>query len=106
WYFEMTKPAELEARAFPFFDRFPLRLSKRHDLAVFREITTVVQAGRHLSVDGFIEILALRAPMNPAGNRRRPDYELIRALRLWESSEAIRKAPLSKREDEDMVHAP
>ena len=83
-----------------------LRLAKASDLAVFRQITTMVQAGRHLSVDGFIEILAMRAPMNRGGKRRRTDDELIEALRGWESSEAIRKAPLSKREDEDMVHAP
>jgi hypothetical protein len=106
WYFEITKPAELEARVFPFFDRFPLRLAKCCDLGVFRQITAMVQAGRHLSVDGFIEVLALRAPMNRGGKRRRTDEELIEALRVWESSEAIRKAPLRKREEEDMVHAP
>jgi hypothetical protein len=106
WYFEMTKPTELEARAFPFFERFPLRLPKANDLAVFREICTMVQLGRHLTIDGFIDVLALRAPMNRGGKRRRSDEELIAALRSWESSEAIRKAPLWKREDEDMVHAP
>jgi hypothetical protein len=106
WYFEVTKPVELERRVFPFFERFPLRLEKARDLAVFRQITTMVQAGRHLSVDGFIEVLALRAPMNRGGKRRRTDEELICALRSWESSEAIRKAPPSKPEDEDMVHAP
>jgi LAGLIDADG DNA endonuclease family protein len=106
WYFEMTKPEELVVRAFPFFDRFPLRFAKTIDLAIFRQITAMVQAGRHLSVDGFIEVLALRAPMNRGGKRRRTDEELIEALRCWESSEAIRKAPLSKREEEDMVHAP
>jgi hypothetical protein len=102
----VTRPEDLEARVFPFFERFPLRLSKASDLAVFRQITTMVQSGRHLSVDGFIECLALRAPMNRGGKRRRTDDELIEALRRWESSEAIRKAPLLKREDEDMVHAP
>jgi hypothetical protein len=106
WYFEVTKPEELAVRVFPFFDRFPLRLAKCRDLDVFRQITAMVQAGQHLSVEGFIEVLALRAPMNRGGKRRRTDEELIEALRLWESSEAIRKAPLSKREDEDMVHAP
>jgi LAGLIDADG endonuclease len=106
WYFEVTKPEELEARVFPFFERFPLRLAKCCDLEVFRQITTMVQQGRHLSVEGFIEVLALRAPMNRGGKRRRTDEELIGALRSWESSEAIRKAPFWKREDEDMVHAP
>jgi hypothetical protein len=106
FYFEVTKPEELEARVFPFFERFPLRLAKRGDLAVFRQIATMVRSGRHLCVEGFIEVLALRAPMNRGGKRRRTDEELIEALRSWESSEAIRKAPLLKREDEDMVHAP
>jgi hypothetical protein len=106
WYFEVTKPKELEARVFPFFERFTLRGCKSGDLAVFRRIAAMVQSGRHLSVEGFIEILALRAPMNRGGKRRRTDEELIVALRSWESSEAIRKAPPSKREDEDMVHAP
>ena len=106
WYFEVTKPESLEARVFPFFDRFPLRLTKSNDLRVFRQITTMVQRGRHLSVDGFIEVLALRAPMNRGGKRRRTDEELIEALRSWESSEAIRKAPPLKLVDEDMVHAP
>ena len=44
--------------------------------------------------------------MNRGGKRGRTDEELIEALRIWESSEAIRKAPLLKREEEDMVHAP
>jgi hypothetical protein len=106
WYFEVTKPEELEARVFPFFERFPLRLSKANDLAVFRQIATMVRTGRHLSIDGFIDILALRGPMNRGGKRRRTDEELIGALRSWESSEAIRKAPRLKPGDEDMVHAP
>jgi hypothetical protein len=106
WYFEVTKPEELEARVFPFFERFPLRLSKARDLTVFRQIATMVQTGRHLSIDGFIDILALRGPMNRGGKRRRTDEQLISALRSWESSEAIRKAPRLKPGDEDMVHAP
>ncbi len=105
-YFEVTRPDELEARVIPFFERFPLRLAKAADLRVFCEITRLVQAGRHLCVAGIIEILTLRAPMNRGGKRRRTDDEIIRALRDWESSEAIRKAPLLRPADEEMVHAP
>lgn len=105
-YFEITKPKELEARVFPFFERFPLRGPKARDLAVFRTITTQVQQGRHLSLDGVIEILALRGPMNRGGKRRRTDDEIIEALRIRESSEAIRRAPALKLQGEDMVHAP
>ena len=49
-YFEVTRPLELVERIFPFFDRFPLRGSKRTDLMVFREITDLVLSGQHLSV--------------------------------------------------------
>lgn len=106
FYFEVTRPVELEARVFPFFERFPLRGPKAHDLAVFREVTHLVLSGRHLLPVGIIEILALRAPMNRGGKRRRTDDQIIEALRSWESSEAIRKAPSLKPTDEDMVHAP
>src|SRR5262249_20291495 len=105
-YFEVTKPDDLEGRVFPFFERFPLRGPKAADLAVFREIARRIQTGRHLSVDGVIEILAMRGPMNRGGKRRRSDEEIIAALRDWESSEAIRRAPPLKLVDEDMVHAP
>jgi hypothetical protein len=106
FYFEVTKPADLEERVFPFFERFPIRGPKASDLAVFRHITTLIQAGRHLTSRGIGEILALRGPMNRGGKRRRTDDEIIEALRIWESSEAIRRAPASKQRDEDMVHAP
>ena len=106
FYFEVTKPADLEARVFPFFDRFPLRCPKLNDLAVFRQITALVRSGRHLTPRGIGDILALRGPMNRGGKRRRSDDEIIEALRSWESSEAIRRAPALKQRDEDMVHAP
>jgi hypothetical protein len=106
YYFEVTKPTDLEERVFPFFERFQIRGPKAKDLAVFRQITELVQSGRHLCVAGIGEVLALRGPMNRGGKRRRTDDEIIEALRIWESSEAIRRAPSSKQRDEDMVHAP
>ncbi len=104
FYFEVARPSELEARVFPFFERFPLRGPKASDLAVFRQIATLVQSGRHLSVEGIGDILILRGPMNRGGKRRRSDEEIVAVLRSWESSEAIRKAPPLKPGDEDMVH--
>jgi LAGLIDADG endonuclease len=93
FYFEVTKPNELEARVFPFFDRFALRGAKSCDLMVFRQITGLVQAGHHLSATGIEDILALRGPMNRGGKRRRSDAEIVAVLRSRESSEAIRGAP-------------
>ncbi len=93
FYFEVTKPLELEVRVFPFFERFPLRGSKQEDLAIFRRITALVQSGRHLHPAGIEAILALRAPMNRGGKRWRTDEEIVAVLRSRESSEAIRGAP-------------
>ena len=104
FYYEVTRPTELAVRVFPFFERFPLRGPKANDLAVFRQITSLVQSGRHLLPAGIIEILALRNPMNRGGKRRRTDEQIIDVLRSWESSEAIRRAPSLKLTDEDMVH--
>jgi hypothetical protein len=52
YYFEVTTVSGCVERVFPFFDRFPLRGAKRHDLERFRRITTLIQLGRHLSPDG------------------------------------------------------
>ena len=106
FYFEVTTPAQLEEVVFPFFDCFPLRTPKAADLAVFRQITLLVRSGRHLTIEGFEEILTLRAPMNRGGKRRRRDEEIVMTLRNWESSEAIRRAPSLKPTDEDMVQTP
>lgn len=80
FYFEVTRPTELEARVFPFFDRYPLRGPKARDLAIFREITRLVRSGRHLSPSGIEHILSLRSPMNRGGKRRRCDVEILAAL--------------------------
>jgi hypothetical protein len=73
FYFEVTTAGALADRVFPFFERFPLRGAKRHDLKRFRSITTLIQAGRHLTPVGFKENLAVRAPMNRGGKRRRSE---------------------------------
>jgi hypothetical protein len=94
WYFEVTKPTELEARVFPFFDRFPLRGPKARDLQIFREITTLVRSGRHCSVEGIEHILKLRGPMNRGGKRRRSDAEIIAVLRSGNPQRPYAELPL------------
>jgi LAGLIDADG DNA endonuclease family protein len=96
FYFEVTRTAALVERIFPFFERFPLRSPKQADLAVFRQITELVQLGRHLSPAGIGEILKLRSPMNRGGKRRYDEGYILVVLEEWESSEAIRRAPPAK----------
>src|SRR5207244_1109333 len=71
YYFEITKPADLEERVFPFFERFPLRGPKRHDLAIFRKVWELVRSGAHRTPRGIERVLELRAGMNRGGKRRR-----------------------------------
>ena len=76
-YFEVTKPRDLSERVFPFFERFPLLGPKKNDLAIFRQVTELVQSGRHRTLEGLREALLLRGPMNRGGKRRRTDRKSV-----------------------------
>ena len=85
FYFEVTKPLDLNTYVFPFFERFRLRGPKASDLEVFKQITQLVLSRRHLTPDGLKMVLVLRGPMNRGGKRRRTDdqiIELIEASRI------------------------
>jgi hypothetical protein len=60
----------------------------------YREVTALIQLGRHLSPDGFEEILCMRAPMNRGGKRRRSDEQLIADLRTWNPQRPYARLPL------------
>jgi hypothetical protein len=94
YYFEVTTAKGLVERVFPFFDRFPLRGAKRHDLERFHQITVLIQSGRHLTRSGFEEILLMRSPMNRGGKRRRSDDELVADLRSWNPQRPYARLPL------------
>src|SRR5947199_8041088 len=60
FYFEVTRPIELEARVFPFFVRFRFGGTKAVDLEICRKIAGLVRLGRHLSRDGIQNVLILQ----------------------------------------------
>jgi hypothetical protein len=94
YYYEVTTVTGLVGRVFPFFERFPLRGAKRYDLVRFRQITSLIQLGHHLSAEGFAEILTLRAPMNRGGKRRRSDDVLLTAVQNWNPQRPYARLPL------------
>lgn len=61
----------------PFFQRWPLRSSKRDDFLKFVACVNLVVAGRHLTPGGLVEIAQIVQTMN----RRKSKTELIGILR-------------------------
>jgi LAGLIDADG endonuclease len=71
------KRHDLTETIIPFFRRYPLRTSKREDFEQFARCMGVVEAGRHLTREGLIEIAEIAQTMN----HQKPRNELIRILR-------------------------
>jgi hypothetical protein len=61
----------------PFFEEHPMRSSKQKDFDKFARCVRLISAGRHLTIDGLIEIARITETMN----RRKSRHDLIRILR-------------------------
>jgi LAGLIDADG endonuclease len=61
----------------PFFRQNPMLSSKQHDFEKFALCVEMISAGRHLTVDGLIEIAQITETMN----QRKSRQDLIRILR-------------------------
>ena len=73
----VRKRDDLIERVIPFFQEHRLRTSKRQNFEKFVECVELITAGRHLTVDGLIQIAEITETMN----RKKPRQELIRILR-------------------------
>jgi hypothetical protein len=73
----VRKRDELLRTIIPFFREHPLRTSKRQNFDKFAECVEMISAGRHLTVDGLIQIAEITETMN----RKKSRQELIRILR-------------------------
>jgi hypothetical protein len=73
----VRKRDELLGTVIPFFQEHRLRTSKRENFERFVECVELISAGRHLTVDGLIQIAEIAETMNRKKSRR----ELIRILR-------------------------
>ena len=94
-YFEVNSLEDIRDRVIPFFERFPLLSGKSRDFEAFRHIAELMSRGMHRTREGAATILSLRTSMNRGGKRRYPDHLILESLRLKESSEAIRQAPVT-----------
>ena len=73
---------ELTDRIVPFFEEHPLHTVKASEFASFVRVLRLMDAGRHLTVDGMAEIARIAERMN-----------FKKPSRFLESSEAIRQPP-------------
>jgi LAGLIDADG endonuclease len=73
----VRKRSDLLETIIPFFRMHPMRSPKQQNFEKFAVCVEFVAAGRHLSVDGLIEIVHIAETMN----RKKPRHELVRILR-------------------------
>ena len=73
----VRRRAELLAVIVPFFRQHPMRTSKQHDFEKFAQCVEWIEAGRHLTCDGLVQIAEVAQTMN----RQKPRQELISILR-------------------------
>ena len=75
--YQVGRRSDLTDVIIPFFRRHQLRTSKQHDFEKFARCMEVVDANRHLTRKGLIEIATIAETMN----HRKSRQELIRILR-------------------------
>lgn len=68
--FEARSLEDLITKILPHFKKFPILSSKQKDLSKFISICEMMQQGRHLTQDGFSEIVKIAISMNPGGSRK------------------------------------
>jgi len=75
--FVVAKRSDLLRTIIPFFQRYPLRTSKRLDFLKFVKCLGVIETGAHLTVRDLLEIVEVTQTMNHC----KPRTEMIRILR-------------------------
>lgn len=97
WYFEVNALSDLVRNVIPFFERFAfLSQKKQRDFDKFRALAELMVEGRHLTLDGVKEVLAIRKDMNDGGKRRYTDEEILARYRPDGSSETVRRTPVTE----------
>lgn len=91
WVLVVRSRKDLLEKVIPFFERYPLRTTKRQDFEKFAYIVRKMAANEHLTPEGLIALLKVAASMNDGGNYRRIDIASICAH--LEPSETVRQTP-------------
>jgi hypothetical protein len=70
--YDVTNPNAITNTIIPFFEKFRFfSASKKYNFRLFEQITKLVADKKHLSPEGFQEIMILREKLNPGRGRTR-----------------------------------
>lgn len=95
WYFEVNALEDICRTVIPFFERFTFQsVKKQRDFAKFRRLAELMLEGKHLTLEGVREILAIRKDMNDGGKRRYTDEMILARYTPDGSSETVRRTPV------------
>jgi hypothetical protein len=87
--YDVTNPHAIETIIIPFFEKYLfLSATKKRNFSLFKKIVRLMATKRHLTPEGFYELLRLREKINQGKGRTRK-YSMQFVL---ESSETIRQA--------------
>ena len=78
--FEVRRLADLNSRVLPHFRRFPLVSSKQADVVRFDQVCGWMGEGRHLERSGFVRIVRTAMEMNPSGQRKYSESDILSSL--------------------------
>ena len=80
--YEVRRIEDLIAKVVPHFRQFPLMSSKQSDFEKFANVCEIVDAGKHLTPEGFQQIVRMAMEMNPSGKRKYLPGQILNSLRL------------------------
>src|SRR5579871_3527560 len=80
--FEVRMIRDLVEKVLPHFRNYPLQSGKQQDVEQFARICELVWRGRHLELDGLIEIVQIAIRMNPSGKRKYSGNEILKSLAI------------------------
>ena len=94
-YFVVGDYRSIANHVIPFFEQFPFQSeSKQRNFSLFKQISFLMDQGKHLDLDGLHEIVSIRERLNEGRGRRRKYEEKDVYIMTEESSETIRQTPI------------
>lgn len=68
--FEINSQKDIHQCVLPFFEKHPLKSSKKKDFEIFKKVALLIKEGKHLEDDGLKRIIELKSGMNSHRARR------------------------------------